>query len=446
MLEAPPPAPSHVIARRLLANAANGGEAIVSFARAVFCAVVLLRFLLVGGASSPGGTVRALLELPVLSLAIFGSIAAWLAARRGLFGIRALVGSTVFDAVVCFASLLSTVLCPEVTYTGLLRSPDPAAVIAVVFVTALRLTPWAAWVGTVVNLALLLLLIALDGALNSAQVTYGASEVALLLVFIGIGGVVASFACTVARKMVLRSGEESARMARARWQLGLLLREHHDVRTLLSSAKLRAHLILRHANPEPTGRHARELSEDLSALGEAIENVKVRAWGELATAEGLLAVDVADALQRCAAVIRARFPEVRIEVRIEVGPLPAAAHALIAGGERGMMHVLANLLTNACEGDGASGALRVQVDLTLEPSLRQLQVRIVDDGPGFKAGLLEAERPGGITTKAQGSGLGLLLVATLVEASGGRFRARNTQTGGAQVEITLPAAAASSGA
>lgn len=442
MLETPPPAPSHVIARRLLADAANGGEAIVSLARAVFCALVLLRFLLVGGASSPGGAVRALLEVPVLTLAILGSIGAWLAARRGLFGSRALVGSTVFDAVVCFASLLSTVLWPQVTYTGLLRSPDPAAVIAVVFVTALRLTPWAAWVGTAVNLALLLLLIALDGALNAARVTYGASEVALLLVFTGTGGVVASFACTVARRMVLSSGEESARMARARWQLGTLLREHHDVRTLLASAKLRAQLILRHATPEPTGRHARELSEDLCALGEAMENVKLRAWGELASAEGLLAVDVADALQRCAAVIRTRFPE----VRIEVAPLPEAAHARVAGGERGMMHVLANLLTNACEGDGARGALRVQVELTREPSLQQLQVRIVDDGPGFKEGLLEGERPGGITTKAQGSGLGLLLVSTLVEASGGRFHARNTQAGGAQVELTLPVTAAPSGA
>ncbi len=439
MPEAPPRALPGQLAQRVLLDASNDGEALVSGVRIVFLGLVLARYLALGGVHAEGGVPAAWVELPVLGIGILLSVASVGAARRRWFDERLLVASTLLDAVLAHASLLSTLAWHGPQYTGLLRMPDPAAAIAVVFVSALRLCPRAAWVGTVTNLMLMGGLVALDFRLNAAFITYGLSELVLLFLFIASVGAVASLVCHTARRMVLTMAGTRERVQRTRRHLDLLLREHHDARTLLSSARLRADLLMRQPEGRATERHARAIAEDLGALSAFVSRVKSRAMGELAMSGDASAVDVGTTLHQAAEQVQLRFTHVHIVVE---GPLARVSRAHVVGGAPGLAHVVTNLLVNACEGDGQLGARTVHVSVEAEGGRRsQVLLRVTDDGPGFRAGLLEGTRPRGGTTKRDGSGLGLLLVKGLVEASGGSLRASSPPGGGARVEVLLPAGA-----
>ena len=436
MLRAPEPVPPEVLARKVLHQAANDGEAVVSLVRGLFCSLVLVRFLTIDQGPAPGGTGRALFEVSLLCAAIAGSFVALLAARRGRFGTGGLVASILGDALICFGSLLSTVLWPTNHYLGILRSPDPAAFVVVVSISALRLTPVGAWVGTAANLGLLFALVVVDQRLNGFPGMTSPTHLGMLLLFVGGAGAVASVTCAIGRRIVLQAGEESGRVAHARWRFGALLREHHDVRTLLSAATLRAGLLGREAASEAAKEHVRALASDLAELAGLIDHVKVQAFGELMVLDASTPVAVAPVLRRCVEGLAPRFPG----RRFELGARGDEVLVRMQGGERGLMHVVSNLLTNACEGNGTRGAERIQVEVTRAGQDGQVRLTFTDDGPGFDPGVLEDGRPRGQSTKSQGNGLGLLLVTALVEASGGRLRAINPGGDGARVEVCLPQA------
>ncbi|ATB48485.1 sensor histidine kinase [Corallococcus macrosporus] len=443
MPESPRPLAFEQMAQRVLLNASNEGEALVSGVRIVFCGLILTRFLVLGGVHAEGGAAAAWLQLPLLLGSIAVSAAARWAARRRRFGAGLLVTSTVLDAVVAHVSLLSTVLWHGPHYTGLLRMPDPAAAIAVAFITALRLSPAAAWIGTAANLLLMAGLTSLDLHVNAGKATYGMKELMLLFIFIGSAGVLASVLCGIARRLVLEAGTASAHIERARTNLRALLREHHDVRTLLSAARLRADLLHRDPLDASAPGHASALVQDLGDLSGFIESVKTRALGELTLIEDATAVNMGATLRQAVEVVQVRFPQVRFELG-GAALTRASANDLsvrIVGGARGLTHVVTNLCVNACEGDGQQGARTVRIRVEPEPARHRVLLSVRDDGPGFRPGLLEGHRPRGGTTKAEGTGLGMLLVSGLVEASGGALHAWNPPEGGAQVEVTLPTSA-----
>lgn len=332
---------------------------------------------------------------------LLGSIAAsvmalW-AARRRMFGAKLLVASTVLDAVFAHASLLSTVLWHGPHYTGLLRMPDPAAAIAVAFITALRLSPSAAWIGTAANLLLMAGLTAVDLHVNAGQSTYGAKELMLLFIFIGSAGVFASVICGIARRLVLEAGTASVHMERARTNLRALLREHHDVRTLLSAARLRADLLLREPLSASAPGHASALVEDLGELSSFIESVKARTLSELTVIEDATAVNVGATLRRAMEVVQARFARVRFELEGTAGLARAAANDVsvrIVGGERGLTHVVTNLFVNACEGDGRQGARTVRISVEPNPALHRVLLSVSDDDRASDRGCWRGNAPG----------------------------------------------------
>jgi signal transduction histidine kinase len=63
----------------------------------------------------------------------------------------------------------------------------------------------------------------------------------------------------------------------------------------------------------------------------------------------------------------------------------------------------------------------------------------VDHGPGVPAELRERVFDPYVTTKSEGTGLGLALVRQTVETHGGKVRISETPGGGATFEVTLPA-------
>jgi signal transduction histidine kinase len=136
-----------------------------------------------------------------------------------------------------------------------------------------------------------------------------------------------------------------------------------------------------------------------------------------------------------AACVSARFPAVAVDC--QTAPLTAVA---LFGGERGLAHVLVNVLINACEGNGREGASHITLAAapdSMHPDF--VKVEILDDGPGFPAEILRSGARRGLSTKSDGSGLGLGLVQGLMEASGGDIAIENRPDRGARVVLRFRA-------
>jgi C4-dicarboxylate-specific signal transduction histidine kinase len=139
---------------------------------------------------------------------------------------------------------------------------------------------------------------------------------------------------------------------------------------------------------------------------------------------------VADAARRFTAVA------IRTAERTPGG----AARVLLRGGEESLRVILENLVANACEGDGARGARSVEVAVAPRPGGGEVDLAVSDDGPGLRADLLAAPVRAFVTTKPDGTGLGMYTASRLAAASGGELLRENRAEGGARVTLRLRAA------
>jgi len=100
-----------------------------------------------------------------------------------------------------------------------------------------------------------------------------------------------------------------------------------------------------------------------------------------------------------------------------------------------MRRVFVNIMTNAAEAMPKAGTLTI----TSKKCGDNLQVTFTDTGVGISAEVMQKLWNPLFTTKAQGTGLGLMIVKRLVEAHGGRIWAESPGGGeGATFSLTLP--------
>lgn len=99
--------------------------------------------------------------------------------------------------------------------------------------------------------------------------------------------------------------------------------------------------------------------------------------------------------------------------------------------------LLTNLLRNALAASPADGA----VELTATASPSRLLISVRDHGDGLPAGAETRIFEPFFTTRSQGTGLGLAVSRRIAELHGGALVARNHPGGGAELRLTLPAAA-----
>ncbi|MFB6136052.1 MAG: PAS domain-containing protein [Halobacteriaceae archaeon] len=124
---------------------------------------------------------------------------------------------------------------------------------------------------------------------------------------------------------------------------------------------------------------------------------------------------------------------------------PAASVELSVVGDREatvransmLASVFRNLLTNAVEHSDVDAPT---VDVSVEASGADAVVRVADDGPGVSDDLREAMTRGTADLERSGVGVGLHLVASLVEAYGGRVRVTDNEPRGAVFTVALPRA------
>jgi signal transduction histidine kinase len=227
--------------------------------------------------------------------------------------------------------------------------------------------------------------------------------------------------------------ERASSLQLTRASLGDVLQRRHDARSALSTARLAADRlapILRGDAREPL---LRELVGALEALQQVVAGQRAPRRAAPSAGPGLERVEVEPVVHAVLASVRQGSPGLRTSVGVE----PAGVRVRVRGGAPALYQILEQLARNAAEGDGTRRARQIEVAVVGDAAAGGVAIRVADDGPGFRAGLLEQLVAPFATTKPYGVGLGLYTAERLASASGGSLRLENRPGGGAAVTVYL---------
>ena len=124
-------------------------------------------------------------------------------------------------------------------------------------------------------------------------------------------------------------------------------------------------------------------------------------------------------------------------VRLEKDLTPAT----VSGDRDLLRQAFLNLLLNAIQAVGPGGRIRVVCRANPAETPPVAVCRFCDDGPGVPSEAVERVFDPFYTTRAGGMGLGLAIVQRIVSAHGGWVRVGQSDLGGAEFALGLPAGA-----
>jgi two-component system sensor kinase FixL len=117
----------------------------------------------------------------------------------------------------------------------------------------------------------------------------------------------------------------------------------------------------------------------------------------------------------------------------------------VTGDRVQLLQVMLNLTMNAFE---ALSVLRAESRRVVVSASGDagggVCLKVRDCGPGFPGGIAEQLFEPFFSTKAEGTGMGLAIARSIIEAHGGTLAAENCDTGGACFTVCLPAAKSAS--
>jgi two-component system OmpR family sensor kinase len=224
----------------------------------------------------------------------------------------------------------------------------------------------------------------------------------------------------------------------------------HELRTPLASIRGYAELFRMGAasSPEDVAKAMRRIEDEAARMGVLVEDLLLLArLDEIAEAPHT-EVDVAALAADAVDDARATAPDRSITLVVGDGVDPGAS---VLGDAHQLRQVLANLLRNALVHTPAGTPIEVGVvvdrsaDGAARPDSVRLTVRDFGSGlpPGDPAALFERfwRAEAGRERGKAGAGLGLAIVAAIVDAHEGRVEAANADGGGAIFTVVLPAGA-----
>ncbi len=106
----------------------------------------------------------------------------------------------------------------------------------------------------------------------------------------------------------------------------------------------------------------------------------------------------------------------------------------------GIRQILNNIVGNACDALKGNDDARISISSQLETQHDQPGVSIIvqDNGPGFEPEIIARVFEPYITSKAEGTGLGMAIVKRIAQAHGGFVIVSNQEQGGGCVKVWLP--------
>jgi PAS domain S-box-containing protein len=143
-------------------------------------------------------------------------------------------------------------------------------------------------------------------------------------------------------------------------------------------------------------------------------------------------LDVNEVIREMLVLLRSEASQYPISVRAQLAPtLPKTVADRVQ-----LQQVLMNLVLNAIEAmkDGG-GELTISSEQTIDGLLR---ISVVDTGVGLPSGQIDQIFSAFFTTKPQGTGMGLAITRSIIEAHGGRVWVSSNSRRGATFHFTLP--------
>ena len=211
----------------------------------------------------------------------------------------------------------------------------------------------------------------------------------------------------------------------------------HELRTPLVSIRGYAELFRMGAarDSAEVEKAMRRIEDEAARMGVLVDDLLTLARLDQVPDVPHAELDLAPLVRDAVDDARATAPERAITARAD-GP------AIVLGNGHQLRQVLGNLLRNAL----VHTPTGTPVDVTLSGTDGEARIEVRDHGRGLPAGDPEAlfERfwraEGGRERGRGGAGLGLAIVAGIVDAHGGRVHAANAPGGGASFVVELPAA------
>jgi len=201
----------------------------------------------------------------------------------------------------------------------------------------------------------------------------------------------------------------------------------HEVSTPLGVIVGRAHQLLpKLKEDEKAHRALLTIEEEAEGLGRMVRRFLDLARGG---SPALDEADPADLARGAAAMVEHRFQEASAELKLEVAPgLPK-----LRGDARLLIHVLVNLLLNACD-----AAQQVKLAVGIEGTM--LTFRVSDDGAGMAPEVAARVLEPFFSTKPaeRGTGLGLAIAHEIVKMHRGTLRIESRPQQGTLVTVALP--------
>ena len=145
-------------------------------------------------------------------------------------------------------------------------------------------------------------------------------------------------------------------------------------------------------------------------------------------------VDLNEVCQTSARLLQYDALTRRAEITLSLDPrLPA-----VIGDPVQFQQVVLNLVLNALEASAVHAAPRVEISTAARDD--EVEVAVHDNGPGLPEDVRRRLFESFFTTKAQGLGLGLAIVHSIIERHHGRIQAENGALGGVIFRVVVPRA------
>ena len=216
----------------------------------------------------------------------------------------------------------------------------------------------------------------------------------------------------------------------------------HELRTPLTSIRGYAELFRRGVttSPEDIAKAMQRIEEEASRMGILVEQLLALARLDEMPQTVREPVDLAPLVRDAADDAHAAAADREIAVTVVPEVSGGRSDHVVSGDPYELRQVLANLMANAMKHTPAGSP--IELSLRSEDGIARIEVR--DHGPGLPedAAVAVFERfwrsEGGRERGRAGAGLGLAIVAEIVEAHGGHVNASNASGGGASFAIELP--------
>lgn len=203
----------------------------------------------------------------------------------------------------------------------------------------------------------------------------------------------------------------------------------HEIRNPLGAIKLFMSLLREDVSHMPnTISLVDEVNRSISTLDKVISNVLQFAKDK----ECVLApINLNSIISEEVSLFRKMDRDSSLQIDLKL-----TERAFILGNEGLLRQLLTNLLTNSAQATSYKGRIEIETAVLAGTDGENLCLRIQDSGPGVDAAILPKLFEPFVTSRAEGTGLGLAVVKNIIERHGASVSVANNP--GAEFKILFP--------